>query len=208
MNIRNIIIDFGGIIVDLDKQAALDAFEALHFNARPYIDKYVQQGIFSGLELGTTSPEEFYDYVCQQASCPIPHQQICQAWNSMLTAIPPHRLSHIARLRQQGFRTYLLSNTNSIHWQHTLQHLLPRHGEEFTQAFHHLFLSFEMHLAKPAPQAFQYVLDHAGIQAQESLFIDDSATNCQSAQALGIHTFHSVTPDDWIDHTHLLSPMP
>ena len=39
--IKNIIFDFGGIIVDLDKQAAVHAFEALGFEAHAYINDYV-----------------------------------------------------------------------------------------------------------------------------------------------------------------------
>ena len=45
--IKNIIFDFGGIIVDLDKQAAVHAFEALGFEAHAYINDYVQDVVFA-----------------------------------------------------------------------------------------------------------------------------------------------------------------
>ena len=55
--IKNIIFDFGGIIVDLDKQAAVHAFEALGFEARAYINDYVQyvkSDFLAGLGFGAT----------------------------------------------------------------------------------------------------------------------------------------------------------
>ena len=57
--IKNIIFDFGGIIVDLDKQAAVHAFEVLGFEARAYINDYVQVGVFALMETGDMSPDEF-----------------------------------------------------------------------------------------------------------------------------------------------------
>ena len=61
--IKNIIFDFGGIIVDLDKQAAVHAFEALGFEAHAYINDYVQDGVFALMETGEMSPDEFCTYV-------------------------------------------------------------------------------------------------------------------------------------------------
>ena len=65
--IKNVIFDFGGIIVDLNKQAAIDAFGRLGFDARTYIGKYVQSGIFNQLELGLIPPARFYD--CIRGNC-------------------------------------------------------------------------------------------------------------------------------------------
>lgn len=39
--IKNIIFDFGGIIVDLDKQAAVRAFDEIGFDTASYIRDYV-----------------------------------------------------------------------------------------------------------------------------------------------------------------------
>ena len=65
--IKNIIFDFGGIIVDLDKQAAVHAFEALGFEARAYINDYVQDGVFALMETGDMSPDEFL-HLCAEES--------------------------------------------------------------------------------------------------------------------------------------------
>ena len=49
--------------MDLDKQAAVHAFEALGFEAHAYINDYVQDGVFALMETGEMSPDEFCTYV-------------------------------------------------------------------------------------------------------------------------------------------------
>ena len=82
--IKNIIFDFGGIIVDLDKQAAVHAFEALGFEARAYINDYVQDGVFALMETGEMSPDEFCTYVRKKVGADVKDEEIFRAWNKML----------------------------------------------------------------------------------------------------------------------------
>ena len=44
-------------------------------------------------------------------------------------------------------------------------------------------------MAKPEPEIFKAILDDAGIEPEETLFIDDSEINCKAAQNLGISTY-------------------
>ena len=46
-----------------------------------------------------------------------------------------------------------------------------------------------MKMAKPEPEIFKAILDDAGIEPEETLFIDDSEINCKAAQNLGISTY-------------------
>lgn len=58
--IRNIAFDFGGVIVDLDREEAVQAFIRLGLeNAGRILDKYHQTGIFQELEEGKLSEESF-----------------------------------------------------------------------------------------------------------------------------------------------------
>lgn len=97
--IKNIIFDFGGIIVDLDKQAAVHAFEALGFEARAYINDYVQDGVFALMETGDMSPDEFCTYVRKKAGADVKDEEIFRAWNKMLVGIPVRRVQTIRNLR-------------------------------------------------------------------------------------------------------------
>ena len=41
------------------------------------------------------------------------------------------------------------------------------------------------------------LLDDAGIEPEETLFIDDSEINCKAAQNLGISTYTAEAGEDW-----------
>ena len=64
--------------------------------------------------------------------------------------------------------------------------------------FERIYLSYRLHLAKPDPAIFRHVLADAGLQADETLFIDDNADNCSAAQSLGIHTLLQSAANDWM----------
>ncbi|WP_336525277.1 HAD family phosphatase [Bacteroides acidifaciens] len=194
--IKNIIFDFGGIIVDLDKQAAVRAFDEIGFDTASYIRDYVQEGIFASLESGDISPEFFYDYVRSKAGRHIEDSVISQAWNRMLVAISPSRLQFICHLRTK-FRVFMLSNTNVIHWNYSCSELASSIGYRMEDCFDGIFLSYRMHLTKPDVRLFHAVQTEASLLAEETLFIDDSVENCKVAESIGFQVFHSRCPEDW-----------
>lgn len=198
--IKNIIFDFGGIIVDLDRQATVQAFGKLGFDtAEAYIGNYVQRGAFSAMETGQMSAKEFCDHISAQAGHPLPPEEIFRAWNRMLVRIPLHRLQLIRSLRPR-FRTYLLSNTNAIHWDYSCHRLLAAAGIGMEDCFDRIFLSFKMHLMKPDSNIFRKVMEETKVQPGETLFIDDSEENCRTAERLGMQVFHSQKAEDWIEY--------
>ena len=195
--IKNIIFDFGGIIVDLDKQAVIHAFEALGVDVRPYVGDYVQRGVFSAMETGEMSSEEFFDYLRQQAGGFLSDDVIRQAWNRMLTGIPSCRLRLIRQLRED-YHTYMLSNTNALHWTYSCDTLLKQSAFCMEDCFDRIFLSFQMRLMKPDVRIFRRVLAETCVQPSATLFIDDSLDNCRAAEQVGMCAFHSRTADDWM----------
>ena len=58
--IKNIIFDFGGVIITLDQPQAVRRFEALGLHdAAQRLDPYTQGGIFGDLEAGRITADEF-----------------------------------------------------------------------------------------------------------------------------------------------------
>ena len=100
------------------------------------------------------------------------------------------------KLREK-YVVYLLSNTNEIHWKWTCKNLFPYRTFKVEDYFEKTYLSFEMKMAKPEPEIFKAILDDAGIEPEETLFIDDSEINCKAAQNLGISTYTAKAGEDW-----------
>ena len=62
-NIRTIVFDLGGVLIDYDLQRCLDAFRRLGLPApERLIDPYKQSGVFLALENGSAQPEDLYRY--------------------------------------------------------------------------------------------------------------------------------------------------
>lgn len=195
--IRNLLIDFGGVLIDLDRQKCIDNFKKLGFeNVEELLNIYHQQGLFLQFEKGLITPSDFRDGIRDMMKKDVSDRQIDSAWNSFLVEIPRYKLELLLKLREK-YVVYLLSNTNLIHWKWACKNAFPYRTFQVENFFERTYLSFEMKMAKPDPSIFEHVISDAGIEASETLFIDDSLENCQVAQQLGINTYTPKTGEDW-----------
>ncbi|MDR0896105.1 MAG: HAD family phosphatase [Prevotellaceae bacterium] len=196
-NIKNLIIDFGGVLIGLNRQRCLDNFTKLGLpNVEAMLDEYHQQDFFQKHEQGLISSTEFRDEIRKRIGREVSDKQIDDAWNSFLTGIPAYKLDLLLNLRSK-YMVYLLSNTNAIHWQWACKHAFRYKGFRVEDYFDHIYLSYEMKRAKPDPAIFQQLLDETGIVPLQTLFIDDSTTNCRAAEALDIHTYTPKAGENW-----------
>lgn len=195
--IKNLIIDFGGVLIDLDRQRCIENFKRVGLpDVEVVLDIYHQQDFFQKYEKGLITSAEFRDVIREKIGKPVTDAQIDDAWNSFLVSIPAAKLDLLLNLRKD-YVVYLLSNTNEIHWQWSCQHAFPYKTFRVENYFEHIYLSYEMNMAKPDAEIFQKVLDDTGIIPAETLFIDDSAANCRAAEALGITTYTPIAGEDW-----------
>ena len=127
----------------------------------------------------------------------IADRKITDAWDEFLVGIPTERLDCLAALRDR-YKLYLLSNTNRCHWTLATNDLFLYHGLTVDYYFEKIYLSYKMGMLKPESAIFEAAIKDAGIKPAETLFIDDSEANCQTAAKLGLRTFHSTAPGDWM----------
>ena len=160
------------------------------------LDLYHQQDFFQKYEKGLITSAEFREVIRGKIGKPVTDAQIDDAWNSFLVSIPTFKLDLLLELRKK-YVGYLLSNTNEIHWQWSCLHAFRYKAFRAEDFFEHIYLSYEMKMAKPDADIFQKVLDETGILPNETLFIDDSEANCRTAEALGISTYTPKAHEDW-----------
>lgn len=195
--IKNLLIDFGGVLIDLDRPRCIENFRKLGIqNVDELLNVYHQQGIFMQQEKGLVSAAEFRDNIREMAGKSLTDQQIDRAWNSFLVGIPTSKLDLLLKLREK-YVVYLLSNTNEIHWKWSCKHAFPYRGFRVEDYFEKIYLSYEMKMVKPDAEIFEMVLADAGIEPGETFFIDDSEANCQTARSLGIATYTPQPGEDW-----------
>lgn len=199
-NIKNILFDLGGVLLNIDYYKTKEAFEALGYtNFSEMYSQYTADALFEDLETGKLSNELFYEKLMACNPNNVSEADIRTAWNKMLLSFRKESLAFLPKLAQQ-YQLYLLSNTNAIHLEAVEQLFAeetdyPSLDSFFTKAYY----SHRINLRKPHKEAYEFVLKDAGISPEETLFIDDSYNNLEAAQALGIRT-RLLLPEERVEH--------
>ena len=196
--IKNIIFDLGGVIIDIDMVACLHRMEALGVPVKKMMAKGDSKGatVCEGMsvsgpmelyQLGQISTHDFLHGILRYCTEGTTIQQIEDAWNSCLLSIPEERLEVVKSLHKK-YNVYLLSNTNDCHWRYIEDKFFSKEGHTTDAFFDRVFLSHEMHLAKPDKRIYEQVLKEIGAKGEECLFIDDATANLNAAAECGIMT--------------------
>jgi FMN phosphatase YigB (HAD superfamily) len=186
--VRHIIFDLGGVILNIDYQKPLAAFQAL--GIQPSYSKQEQEVLFDQLETGKISSEEFLLQLQQKANPGVTTAQIRVAWNSILLEFPLRRLQLLQQL-QLHYSLFLLSNTNEIHEEAFQEMLFRTCGfPNLAIFFDKVYYSHLVGLRKPDPAIFQRVLEENNLNPEETLFLDDSLQHIEAASVLHIQTLH------------------
>ncbi|MDE6487625.1 MAG: HAD family phosphatase [Muribaculaceae bacterium] len=185
MDIKNLLFDLGGVIMNIDRLRCVRSFERLGFaDAGRYLGDYGQKGPFEALEAGAVTPAEFHAQLREIMGLQVSDDQIDRAFNSFLTGIPVERLRRLKELRKR-YGIYLLSNTNAVMWDTRIASAFRVDGGERADYFDGIVTSFEAKALKPAPEVFDYACRTLGIRPEETIFLDDSAANVEGARAVG-----------------------
>lgn len=191
-NIKNIIFDLGGVIIDVDTVRSFQALQDFSVNDGSD-DKHLSENVqlFLDYEKGLISSQEFREGIrLLTRNKDLQDQQIDIAWNLMLLDIPTERIEVLKKLKDR-FQLYVLSNTNDIHVPAFNRMVEKVCGEPGIDCFFdRVYFSHELNMRKPEPEIYRHVLEENDLQPEQTLFIDDRYENIQAAEALGMHTYH------------------
>ncbi|MCF8235559.1 MAG: HAD family phosphatase [Bacteroidales bacterium] len=191
MNIRNIIFDFGGVIMNIDYgitikkllDAGVNDTETLH-------QKIIEKDLYNGIETGKISPQQFRDGLKEIINIPISDEQIDDIWNALVLDIPVSRVRLLEAVKKH-YRIFMLSNTNSIHYDKYRQQLEDQYGyERFSDLFDEAYFSHLMGYRKPDQRIFHHVIEKEDLNPDQTLFIDDTRENALAAKEAGLKAYH------------------
>lgn len=196
--IHNIAFDLGGVVLALSYEQAVRRFEEIGLaNARQHLDAFEQKGIFGDLESGRISPEDFRRELSKLIGREVTMDECYQAWHGYVDHVPKRNLEAILRLREQGYKVCLLSNTNPFMMQWAEKDF-DGDGHPISYFFDALYLSYECKVMKPRREIFEMMLKGQQALPEETLFIDDGPRNVEVAQTLGMQTLCPQNNEDWI----------
>lgn len=200
MAIKNIIFDLGAVLLDIDFNKTKAAFiNAGINNFDAFYTKEKANPLFESLETGDISDESFYTEIQKHCRPGTSFAQIQHAWNEILVGFRKNSIAYLHQLKER-YNIFLLSNTNQIHYNRFTQMFEEEiGGKPFDEYFTIAWYSHQIHKRKPYIQTYQYVLEMGGLQANETLFIDDALPNIQGAQNAGLHT-KLLAPNERIEN--------
>lgn len=189
--IKNIIFDLGGVLLNIDFAITQKAFAELGMeNADEKFGKHMQLGFFDQLDRGEISDNEFFEKVLAEMPIGTKKEDIRRAWNAMILDFPQENFDLLKRL-SKNYRLFLMSNTNSIHFPE-YQSLLQRifNINSLDDLFEKAYYSFQIGKRKPENEFFELILTENNLKAIETIFIDDTLFNAKASSKNGIKGLH------------------
>lgn len=189
-DIKNIIFDLGGVLLTINYELTLSKFKEFGFeNIDKAFTEFKQIPMFNGWDKGFISPEQFRSGIREISSLNLSDSEIDSAWNAMIIDMPKKNIDFLLNIKKH-FRTFLLSNTNEIHLDYLFNYTSKNFGiDNFDSLFEKPFYSCRIGMRKPDNEIYNFVLKENGLNPNETLFIDDSPTNIEAAQKIGIQGF-------------------
>lgn len=175
--LKNVIFDFGGVVCTFSQDAILDDFctgEA-HARLKPMLFRSWQ-----ALDEGTADYEEYVaetlkllDGEDKQIA-----QRFFREWHRSMRPIPGI-WALVGELKARGYGVYLLSNASTWFAGHLDDYPILR-------LFDGRLISAPEKMAKPEERIYRLALERFGLNAAETLFVDDRAENTEAAERVGI----------------------
>jgi putative hydrolase of the HAD superfamily len=189
LGLRAVIFDYGMVLTgppDPEAHAALLRITGLapaRFESLYWADRHAyDEGKLTGLAF-------WQKLVCEAGLTLAPERiEELNLWDArMWTTENRAMLDWQLELKQCGLLTAILSNMGD--------NVLASVEREFDwiHRFDVLVWSFQLHIAKPDPAIYRYVLQRLGVQPGEALFLDDKLVNIEAARALGIEAIQFST---------------
>lgn len=203
--IKNVIFDLGGVLVDLDIDRCKAAFVRLGMpQVADLIDPCHPAAMIGRLEKGDIG---FHEACVEMRRLTgrdeVSDEQIADAYAAFLTDVPVAKLRLIDTLRGRGLKTYVLSNNNPAAMR-VIGRMFSADGHTMDDYFDRIYLSYELHELKPSEAIFTKMIADSGMRPEESLFIDDSPRNVDAARALGFAVYQPAPGEDF---AHLFDPL-
>ena len=197
-NIRNIIFDLGGVVIDIEEKRTHMALAELIGEKKL---KQIESSFFHEFEKGERSIESFINRFQLMVEYDINPDQIMNAWNAMLIDIPDNRIRVMNEINS-NYNLFVLSNTNAIHllW---VQSFLAQHHDITSEnwgCFDKVYYSHKIHHRKPELLSFKHILADQNLIPKETLLIDDKIVNIQAAEGLGIQAGHKPADVELIEY--------
>ena len=180
MSIRNIIFDFGNVLVQWHPELIYGEYFGDEAKAWWFL-RHVADNEWRGrIDAGESTAACIDELKARQPEYTEAIELYRSRWREMLTGEVPGMREVINELRAKGYEIYGLTN-----WS---METFPAARERFgiLQMIDRYVVSGAERLIKPDYRLFHVLLDRYGLKAGECVFVDDNPDNVAAAETLGM----------------------
>ena len=175
--IKNVVFDFGGVLVDWNPHHLYDGY----FGSEQQATWFLENICLYSWNLQMDGGKPFAEGV---AELTMQHPEWAEAigiyhtrWSEMIGGEIEGTAELVRRLKEAGYGVYGLTN-----WSMETYPIIRDRYEVFS-LFDGVVVSGEEHLLKPDRRIYECLLDRYALKAEESVFLDDNADNVAGAEA-------------------------
>ena len=194
MNIKTIIFDLGGVLIDWNPEYLyLDIFEGDRVKMNAFFEQVCTMDWNENQDAGYPLSKATEDRIALFPEYETLIKIYYGRWEEMLGKAISGSVQILKKLIDDPkFRIVALTNWSA----ETFPVALKRF--DFLHLFEGIVVSGTEKTRKPYPEIYQITLDRFNIAPSETLFIDDNFRNIRGAEALGINGIHFLTPEKLI----------
>lgn len=179
--LRAILFDLGGVVIDIDFKRAFQIWAALaSVDASDLEKRFTFDEAYEQHETGDLQSSAYFNALGKSLNVSLSEDDLVAGWNDIYLGTIPGMVKLLATASQR-FPLYAFTNSNPTHqsvWS-------VRFAAELS-AFKTIYVSSELGVRKPDPRSFSLVAEQMGVQASEVLFFDDSVENVNGAVSAGM----------------------
>ena len=180
MALKTIYFDLGNVLCFFSKAKMIGQLAACSGIEPRFIQKiFIEKKIQPLYEKGEITTQELHRIFGSIATKPLSYDLFMKAITNIFH--PNTELWKVVeKLKHQGIRLVLLSNTCEGHYQWIAKNY------PILNLFDKQILSFKVGLLKPDPRIFQKALEYADCKTEECFYVDDTKEHIESARTQGI----------------------
>lgn len=180
--IRNVIFDVGKVLIDWQPETTMRKVGCSDAEIELLKDRLFRSGVWIEEDRCVLSREELADLFVSQV--PELEDKIRKFYAIATESASLMDYTHewINNLKSAGYGVYIISNFGEYAWGEAVK----AGAIDFLDMVDGYLVSYMIKKVKPEPEIFEELLARYGLKREECIFIDDSATNVEGAEAVGI----------------------
>lgn len=177
--IKNIIFDFGGVLVDYNSHRIFDRYFGDESKAEWFRNNVILNDLVKHLDIG-----EDFDECIKKAQETYPdYSEAISLYDSCYYEMDGGEVSGmyelLSTLSTNGYEIYGLTN-----WSYKVYKIIKEHP--IFSLLKGYVISSEVHMLKPDSNIYIHLTDKFSINPEECLFIDDKIDNVKGAETVGM----------------------